>query len=218
MNVNFRLPDLGRVTLPWRTIGIAAGGAVAVALLATGVWLWSAAQQQRGSAIYAQVLLRTHQSQLPQMTAEAKLAALNDLERVLAEYPSNVMAAEAAYEIANLRFSAGQYDKARAAWQVTIARASAGTLKTMARAGIGYAWEAERKLPEAMQAYEAVLADLKPGAFYYEETLLDLARVQEMSGQKDVATATYRKILKDLPKSVRSDEIRSRLASLGVTP
>lgn len=218
MNVNFRLPELGRLALPWRTIGIVTGGVVAVALLATGVWLWSTAQQQRGSAVYAQVLLRAHQSQLPQMTAEAKIAAMNDLERVLAEYPSNVMAAEAAYEIANFRFSAGQYDKARAAWQVTIARASTGTLKTMARAGIGYAWEAERKLPEAMQAYEAALTELKPGSFYYEETLLDLARVQELTGKKDVATATYRRILKDLPKTVRSDEIRSRLASLGATP
>ena len=128
------------------------------------------------------------------------------------------MALQAAQLLGNLRFASGQYEGARAAYQVTIARAGAGTMATLARAGIGYAWEAERKLPEATQAFEAVLADLKPTSFYYEELLSDLARVQERSGKKDAAIATYRRILKDLPKSPRAPEVRARLASLGATP
>ena len=143
---------------------------------------------------------------------------MRDLERVLAEHPTHAMAPQAAYLLGNLRYAAGQHDRARAAYQVAIARSGGGTIATMARAGMGYAWEAERKLPEATQAFETALADLKPGAFYYEELLTDLARVQERAGKKDAAIATYRRMLKDLPKTARAPEIRTRLASLGATP
>ena len=74
------------------------------------------------------------------------------------------------------------------------------------------------KFPEATQAFEAALSDLRPTSFYYEELLSDLARVQERAGKKDAAITTYRRFLKDLPKSPRAPEIRTRLASLGATP
>ena len=191
---------------------------LAVALLGAGIWFWSAAQQQRGSAAYADTLTRHRAAEGPQATPEAREAGMRDLERVLAEYPSNVMAPQAAYLLGNLRFAAGHYDRARAAYQVTVARAGAGTMATLARAGVGYAWEADRKFPEAARAFEGALADLKPTSFYYEELLSDLARTQERAGQKDTAIATYRRLLKDLPKSPRAPEIRTRLATLGATP
>jgi TolA-binding protein len=194
------------------------GAVLAVLLLGTGVWFWSAAQRQRGSAAYAEALTQHRTTEDPQATPQARETATRDLERVLAQYPSNPMAPQAAYLLGNLRFASGQYDRARAAYQVTIARAGGGTIATLARAGVGYAWEAERKFPEAAQAFEAALTDLKPTAFYYEELLSDLARVQERSGKKDAAIATYRRTLKDLPRSPRAAEIRSRLGSLGATP
>ena len=202
----------------WRTLAIGAGTTLVVMLLAVGAWFWNSSQQQRGSAAYASTLTTHRAAEAPQATAEARTAAMHDLERVLAEYPSNVMAPQAAYVLGNLRFAAGQFDRARAAYQITLARAGSGTMATLARAGVGYAWEAERKFPEATQAFEAALSDLRPTSFYYEELLSDLARVQERAGKKDAAITTYRRFLKDLPKSPRAPEIRTRLASLGATP
>ena len=207
------------MTLPtWRTIAIAAVAVVAVLLLGLGGWLLTSAQQQRGIAVYTEALARARQSEGPEASAEARMQAIRGLEGVLAQYPSNAMAPQAAYELGNLRFSAHEYDKARAAYQVIIAKAASGTLTTLARVGIGYAWEAERKFPDAVQAYQGALADIKPAAFYYEELLVDLARAQELAGKKDEAIATYRRILKDLPRSARADDIRNRLASLGAAP
>jgi TolA-binding protein len=203
---------------PWRTLAIAGGAVVALALLGTGAWLWSAMQTQRGAAAYAEALMRNRASENLHANPETREAAIRHLERVLAEYPTNTMAPQAAYLLGNLRFVSGQYDRARAAYQVTVARSGTGTIATLARAGMGYAWEAERKLPEATQAFETALAELKPAAFYYEELLVDLARVQESSGKKDAAIATYRRILKDLPGSARTAEVRRRLGSLGATP
>lgn len=199
-----------------RTLAIIAAAVAAVLLLGVGGWFWTSAQQQRGMARYAETFARARQG--PEAGVEARMQAIHGLEGVLAEYPSNAMAPQAAYELGNLRFAAREYDQARAAYQVTIAKAGSGTLGTLARAGIGYAWETERKFPQAIQAYQAALADLKPAAFYYEELLVDLARTQQMLGRNAEAIATYRRILKDLPKSVRADDIRNHLASLGALP
>ena len=207
------------LTLPsGRTLAIAVGAVLAVVVLGTGAWFWTTSQQQRGSAAYAATLTNHRAAEAPQATPEARAAAIGDLERVLAEYPSNVMAPQAAYLLGNLRFASGQLDRARAAYQITVGRAGPGTMATLARAGIGYAWEAERKFPEATQAFESALSDLRPASFYYEELLSDLARVQDRSGKKDAAITTYRRFLKDLPRSPRAPEIRTRLASLGATP
>ena len=208
-----------RLWLPsWRTLGIAVGAVIAVFLLAAAAWFWNASQQQRGSAVFAEALTRHRAAEAPQATPEARLAAMSDLERILAEYPSNVMVPQAAFLLGNLRFSAGDFARARAAYQITVARSSSPTMTTLARASLGYSWEGERKFPEATQAFEAALAGLKPTSFYYEELLSDLARVQERAGKKDAAVTTYRRMLRDLPRSPRVPEIRTRLATLGATP
>jgi predicted TPR repeat methyltransferase len=45
-----------------------------------------------------------------------------------------------------------------------------------------------------------------------------LARAQEQSGDKTAAVETYRRLLRERPGSLRADEARSRLASLGASP
>jgi tetratricopeptide (TPR) repeat protein len=202
----------------WPTILIAAGVVVLVGLLATGAWFWHAAQVERGNSAYGAALMRARTAEGADAAPEVRAAAMTDLEGALAEYPSHPMAAQAAYALGNLRFASAQYDKARAAWQVAAAKADGATVGTLARAGIGYAWEAERKFAEATQVFQTEASRLKPTEFYYEELLFDLARVQELSGKKDAAVATYRRILKDRPKTVRAEEARSQLALLGATP
>src|SRR5688572_19993643 len=112
---------------PWRTLAIAAGGVVAIVLLGAGAWMWSAAQQQRGAAAYASALLTNRASDNAQTSPEARESLMRELERVLAEYPSNAMAPQASYLLGNLRFASGQYDRSRAAYQLTVARAGTGT-------------------------------------------------------------------------------------------
>jgi tetratricopeptide (TPR) repeat protein len=209
---------LRRVEPTWPTIIVAGAVVVVLGLLATGAWLWHAAQVQRGNSAYGAALMRARPGETPDAGPEVKATAAADLERALADYPSHPMAGQAAYTLGNLRFDVGQYDKARAAWQIAAAKSSPGTVATLARAGIGYAWEAERKFAEAGRVFEEEAARLKPADFYYEEVLFDLARVQELSGKKDAAVATYRRILKDVPKTVRAEEVRSQLASLGAAP
>ncbi len=137
---------------------------------------------------------------------------------MLAEYPSNAIAVQAAYELGNLRYLNREYPAARGAYAVALAKGAKGTLQTLSRAGIAYAWESERDFAKAAQGFQSALEGLKPQDFLYEDLVVGLARTQELSEQKDAAIATYRRLLQELPKARRADLVRTRLAELGAGP
>jgi tetratricopeptide (TPR) repeat protein len=200
-----------------RTLLFGALGVLVLGGLAAGVWLWAEARDRRAVAVYAEPLSRLATARTA-LTPEARATLAQELEAALAQYPSASLAPEAAYELGNLRFAERDWARARGAWEVVRAHAQSPTLRTLAAAGIGYAWEGEGKLKEARDAYGRALGAIKPGAFYFEELLMAQARVQELSGDKAGAVETYRRLLRDVPTSLRADDVRSRLASLGATP
>ena len=198
-----------------RTLIIAGLVLVAVALAAFGGWAWWDTQQRHAMEAAAEVMARVQPAHAPDATAEVKLTALRDLEQFLERYPSARSVPTAAYELGNLRFASGQYAAARTAYELALQRGASGLVASMARAGVARTWEAEREFGKAAEAYAALVASLDPRSFLYEDTLIDQARVLELSGKKNEAIAIYQKVLKELPTAKRSDDVRSRLASLG---
>jgi tetratricopeptide (TPR) repeat protein len=198
-----------------RTLLLLGVGVLAVLGLGGAAWFWNAAEQSRIMAAYADVLVRVGAAQGATATPEIRAAAARDLEAILARHPSAAAAPLAAHQLGNLRYDAGQYGAARAAYEVALARGARGTLRTLAQAGVGQTWEAERDWAKAIEAYRVALVPLGPKDFYYESLLVDLARAQELTGQKTEAVATYRRILKDLPQARRAEQIRARLMALG---
>lgn len=209
--------DLDSLRSP-RTIAIAAASVAGGAIILVGGWFLYSAYQTRGSGAYAEALTRAQGTQSPRAPAHARAAAIRELEAVLAEYPTNATAVQAAYELGNLRYLNREYPAARGAFEVALAKGAKGTLRSLSRAGIAYTWESERNFPKAVQAFQSALEGLKPQDFLYEELMFGLARNQELSGQKDAAIATYRRLLQELPKARRSDLARTRLAELGAAP
>jgi tetratricopeptide (TPR) repeat protein len=201
-----------------RVLITAAAALGVLVLVGGGIWFWQASAESQASAAYAAALTRAHVAATRNAPAEARATAVRELEATLASYPSAGLAAQAALELGGLRFTDGQYGPARSAYEISAARAGSGTLRALARTGLGAAWEAERNFANAAEAYRTALADLKPKEFLYEDTLLNLARVQELGGKKDDAIASYRRLLKDVPQTRRGEDVRARLASLGATP
>jgi tetratricopeptide (TPR) repeat protein len=195
----------------------AGAGLLALVLVVGGAWFWISTQAEHAQALHADALAQAHAARNAQSAAAARTAAVSALENALAQAPGAALAAQSAYELGNLRFDAGQYAGARAAYEVALAKAGGGTVRTLAQAGVAATWEAERNFAKAIEAYTAAAAGEKPGQFYYEDLLLGLARNQELAGRRDDAIQTYRRLLKDVPKLRREDEIRGRLASLGVS-
>ena len=200
-----------------RTLVVIGAVVILVGGVAGGVWYWLSAQQARATSAYADALLRAQASRNPQVPPDARAAAARGLEAVLQLYPAAAMAPQAAYELAGLRYADRQYPAARSAYEVAAGKGAAGTVRTLSRVGIAYTWEAERNFPKAIETLQALLADLRPADFFYEELLLDLATAQELAGRKNDAVQTYRRILKDVANTRRAEEVRARLASLGAT-
>jgi tetratricopeptide (TPR) repeat protein len=205
-------------TLPsTRTLVVAGLVLIGVALAAFGGWVWWDAQQRRTLSAVAEVAARAQAAQAPDATAEARLTAIRDLEQLLQRYPSARTVASTAYELGNLRFTAGQYPGARAAYELSLQHGARGVIAAMARSGVARTWEAERDYVRAAEAYAALVKQLDPRSFLYEDALIDQARALELGGKKAEAIAAYQRVLKEVPTAKRSDDVRSRLASLGTS-
>jgi len=88
----------------------------------------------------------------------------------------------------------------------------------LAAVGIGYTWESENSYDRASAAYEAAARSTGSKDFLYEESLMDLARTQELGGKPSAALDTYKRLLKEVPGTRRGSEIQSRVASLQSRP
>ena len=197
-----------------RTLVGAAGVVVLAAALGAGGWWWYSVEQRKVLGAWGQIETRLITARGPQSTPELRTGLATEVEQFLAAHRSSSLAPLAAYDLGNLRFASGQYAAARVAYELSLARGASPTLRTLARSELAASWEAERDFAKAADLYQALLADLKPGGFLYEQTLLDLARAQALAGRRDQAVASYQRLLKDLPASPRADEARARLASL----
>ena len=102
--------------------------------LGWGGWMvWSTRAESHGAVALAQARFLLAQAQTPNAVPEAKERAQKALEDVVAEYPRLSSGAQAAYQLGNLRFAAGQYPQARAAFQVARSRARSASLTSRCR-------------------------------------------------------------------------------------
>ena len=201
-----------------RTVVLTAVGAVVVAGIALGAWLWTAAQERRAAEAYSDVLAQALEARNSQATPQSKAAVVQALEGVMARYPSAAGASLAAFELGNLKYDLRDYTAARGAYELAAMRTASPAVRTLARTAVGYTWEAERNYVKAGEAYQAAAKDLKPKEFFYEDAILALGRAQELSGKKADAIETYRMLLKEVPGARRMEDVRIRLANLGGTP
>ncbi len=183
--------------------------------LGWGGWMvWSTRAESHGAVALAQARFLLAQAQTPNAVPEAKERAQKALEDVVAEYPRLSSGAQAAYQLGNLRFAAGQYPQARAAFQVARSRARSASLTSLASLGVGFTFEAEKNYEAAEKSFAETVKGAGPKDFLYEEAMSDMARVQELGGKRAAALETYQKILKELPDGRRAEELRARVATL----
>jgi tetratricopeptide (TPR) repeat protein len=187
---------------------------LAVVGLGWGGWmLWTTRAESHGAVALAQARFLLAQAQTPNAAPEARERAQKALEDVVAEYPRLSSGAQAAYQLGNLRFAAGQYPQARA-FQVARSRARSASLASLASLGIGFTFEAEKNYEAAEKSFAETVKGASSKDFLYEEAMSDMARVQELGGKRAAAVETYQKILKELPDGRRAEELRARVATL----
>jgi len=196
-------------------LGLKIGGAVlVVAALGLAAWLWLRAEDSRGQAALAASTDLVQQADGPQATPDVRARAIASLQAVLAQHGRSSASVQAAYELGNLQYQAGDYAAARGAYEIALAKGAAGSLRTLAASGVGYTWEAQKNYANAVTAYEAVARAVPPKQFFFEDALLDLARAQALAGKPVDALATYERLLQDVPETRRAPDIRAKIAEL----
>ena len=202
-----------------RRLAIQVGaGVVVVALIVVGAWAWYRSQESRGEAAALASATVLAQQATPQAAPDVRASAIAALEGVLRDHPRFSGAAQAAYQLGNLRYASGAYAQARGAYEVALAKGGPASLRALSAVGIGYTWEAEKNYANAAAAYEAALKAMATKAFLYEDTLMALARVQELGGKPGAAVETYQRLLREIPDTRRADDLKTHLANLKSRP
>jgi len=125
------------MTLPTtRAVLIGVAAIVAVGVLGAGGWYWHATTQQRAMATYAEAMTRTQAALGSEATADARAAAIRELEAALTQYPSGRGAAQVAYQLGNLRYQEQQYAPARGAFELAVAQGATRTLRALSLGGV----------------------------------------------------------------------------------
>src|SRR5574337_84319 len=184
---------------PWRRVLAAGVGLLVLLGLGFGTWRWYEAAQARGASALADASHAAQEAFGRDAAPTQRDAAIRKLEDAIARHPSNQLVPQAAYHLGNLRYEARQWEAARAAYTLALARGARGALGSLCRIGIAYAWEAQGKYPEMLEAYQETVVRLSPTDFLYEEALMGLARAEELNGKPDRALETYRRILREIP-------------------
>src|SRR5262249_10064642 len=79
-----------------------------ILLIVAAIWAWYSSRESRGLAALAEANTLAQQAERP----EARDRAIKALEIVIAEHPRLSALPQAAYELGNLKYAAGQYSAA----------------------------------------------------------------------------------------------------------
>ncbi len=193
----------------------AALGVLAVLVILAGVaGAWAVVQHRAATARQGFVLAAAvYRDAMGGADAAQLGAAETALKEFLKAHPRAADAPVAWYALGNVEYRRGAYQAAIAAFGE--AARDTGSIGTLSRLGMGYAWEAEKQPARALEAYQQGLQGRDPKQFLYAELLLGVARAQEQLQQQTAAIETYRRLLREVPDTPRAEEVRARLAILG---
>ena len=151
----------------------------------------------------------------PMGTGLADPEAAKAFEGVVEKYPSSDAAQGARYELGNLYFTAGEFDRSIQVYRVFIDKASGKDIRTVyAWFGIGYAYEAKKEYDKALEAFNRVV-DSKPGNVHEGISYRNIARIYEEMNDRGKALDFYKKALEKTKDPAASSLLKRKIAQLG---
>ena len=184
---------------------VAIAGVVVVAL-GLGYWLWrqSRVARERNASIELLTASQTIQS--------GNLAlAQSDLEKLVVRYDGTNAAAQAAFELAAIYYSQGQYDRGIASLQQLAASSDDALVKAMAENGVAAGYEGAGKFADAAGHYRRA-ADLTRLEDERDVYLASAARAYQAAGNKTESIAIWRRLAES--EGPQAAEARVRLGEL----
>ena len=179
---------------------------VVLAALGLGVWLWmqSRAARERNASIDLLGAAQTIQS--------GNIAlAQSDLEKLVTRYEGTNAAAQAAFELANIYYGQGQFDRGIAVLQQLAKSSDDALVKAMAENGVAAGYEGAGKFADAAGHYRTA-ADLTRLEDERDIYLASAARAYQAAGNEAEAVAIWRRLAES--EGPQAAEARVRLGEL----
>lgn len=193
----------------------AASGALAlVIVLGAGYFFYSAHTESEAAKLYFEARMKVMKAD-PMGMGIAGPEAVKAFEGVVEKYPSSDAAQGARYELGNLYFTAGDYDRSIQVYRTFVDKASGKDIrKVYAWFGIGYSYEAKKEYDKALEAFNRV-ADSKPGNVHEGLSYRNVARIYEEMNDRGKALDYYRKALEKTKDPAASSLLKRKIAQLG---
>jgi predicted negative regulator of RcsB-dependent stress response len=139
--------------------------------------------------------------------------AASELQKVVTTYGGTRAAQEAVITLNQVRLVNGQFELAAVGLQDFLKSGPDAHFKAPAYSLLGRALENSKRPGEAAQAYlsASAAADVD---YLRADLLLDAGRAFSNAGDRDKAIDTFRRVIKDFPKSASKTEAEVRLAEL----
>lgn len=188
-----------------RMIGI---GALVIAVLGGGIWFVNSAGKRK-EAFAAQALESARN-----MAEQGNIGqAVQEFEKVTAQYGGTGAANEATLGIAQARLVAGQSELAIASLRDYLGTNPSATYASPANGLLGTALENTGKYAEAETAYRKA-AELAGIEYLKATLLLDAARAARLAGRTAEARATYEEIVAKYGDTAARTEAEVRLGEM----
>ncbi len=125
---------------------------------------------------------------------KASQEAAGGLESIVNEYPRTAAARFTEINLANIYYSAEEYDKAITLYEKAAAYFDRSSLfRNLIYAGLGRCHEAKGDKPKAAEYFEMIIKD--NGALLADEALFNLGRIYAEMGEQNKSTDAYKKII-----------------------
>lgn len=183
-------------------------GAVALAVVGGGFW-FAKVTGERKESFAAQAL-----EQARNTAEQGNMGqAVQEFERVTAQYAGTAASHEATLGIAQARLVAGQTELAISSLQAYLGSNPPATYASPANGLLGTALENTGKYADAETAYRKA-AELATVDFLKATLLLDAARAARLSGRRAEAKAIYEEIVAKYAETAARTEAEVRLGEL----
>jgi len=139
--------------------------------------------------------------------------ALPRLTEIADLYGGSIASVTAQYQAASILILLERYDEAIDQFRGVIENAGEGVHGGMARLGLAEACLLSARYDEAIQIFEEESVSSSTTA-PPEAILMRLAYAYELAGQKDLALATYNRVVDEFPLSVYSRDAAAKLETL----
>ncbi len=193
----------------------AASGVLAlVIMLGAGYFLYSSHNETEAARLYFEARVKAMRSD-PMGMGLATPEIIKSLDGVVEKYSSTEAAQSARYELGNLCFTAGEFDKSISVYKTFIEKAGSEDIrKVYAGFGIGYAYEAKKEYEKSLEAFIRVV-ESKPGNVHEGIGYRNIARIYEEMNDRGKALEYYRKALDKTKDPSASSLLKRKIATLG---